>query len=101
MQTEQGGFQVADMDRAIRFYTQKLSFKLDFRGVNEEEKEEYAFVSYGNARLELILDMINGYCDKKAVLSAFLYGDRGYGKGHAGIEREEHKKNKGTTEDRR
>ena len=61
MQTDHGGFQVTDMDRAILFYTQKLSFKLDFRGVNEEEKEEYAFVSHGNARLELIRDMVNGY----------------------------------------
>lgn len=55
------GFQVKDMDKAILFYTGKLSFTLDFRSINEDEQEEYAFVSLGEARLELIQDMQNEY----------------------------------------
>jgi len=55
------GFQVRNMDDAIRFYTGKLLFQLDFRGVNTEENEEYAFLSLGKARLELIQDLTNEY----------------------------------------
>ncbi|GAG55188.1 unnamed protein product [marine sediment metagenome] len=54
-------FQVSDMDSSISFYTQKLGFKLNFRSKNEEEKEEYAFLEYGNARLELIQDLKEEY----------------------------------------
>ncbi len=53
------GFQVRDMDKAIQFYIEKLSFSLNFRTINEEEQEEYAFVSLGEARLELIRDLAN------------------------------------------
>jgi len=55
------GFQVKNMDAAIKFYIEKLRFKLDYRAVNSEEQEEYAFLSLGKARLELIRDMINEY----------------------------------------
>ena len=55
------GFQVRNMDDAIRFYTEKLLFQLDFRGINTEENEEYAFLSLGKARLELIQDLANEY----------------------------------------
>lgn len=55
------GFQVKNMDAAIKFYTEKLSFKLDYRAINEEEQEEYAFLSLGKARLELIQDLVNEY----------------------------------------
>ena len=61
MEMDHCGFQVKNMDDAIRFYTDKLLFKLDFRGVNDEEQEEYAFLSLGNARLELIQDLVNKY----------------------------------------
>lgn len=61
MKADHCGFQVKNMDKAILFYTEKLGFTLDFRGVNGEEKEEYAFISLGNARIELIRDMINEY----------------------------------------
>lgn len=54
-------FQVSDMDSSINFYTQKLGFKLNFRSKNEEEQEEYAFLEYGNARLELIQDLKEEY----------------------------------------
>ena len=54
-------FQVSDMDSSISFYTQKLGFKLNFRSTNEEEQEEYAFLEYGNARLELIKNLKEEY----------------------------------------
>jgi len=55
------GFQVKNLDSAIQFYTEKLLFKLDYRAINEEEQEEYAFLSLGRARLELIQDLVNEY----------------------------------------
>ncbi|MEO8416881.1 MAG: VOC family protein [Ginsengibacter sp.] len=55
------GFQVKNLDIAIKFYTEKLLFKLDYRAINEEEQEEYAFLSLGKARLELIQDLVNEY----------------------------------------
>jgi len=61
MQMDHGGFQVKNLDIAIQFYTEKLLFKLDYRAVNEQEQEEYAFLSLGNARLELIQDLVNEY----------------------------------------
>ena len=54
-------FQVSDMDSSIDFYTQKLGFKLNFRSVNKEEQEEYAFLEYGDVRLELIRDLTGEY----------------------------------------
>jgi lactoylglutathione lyase len=61
MQMDHCGFQVKNLDIAIKFYTEKLLFKLDYRAVNEEEREEYAFLSLGKARLELIQDLVNEY----------------------------------------
>ena len=61
MQMDHCGFQVKDLDTAIKFYTEKLLFKLDYRAINEEEQEEYAFLSLGKARLELIEDLVNEY----------------------------------------
>ena len=50
-------FQVGDMDAAIRFYVEKLGFKLFSRAVNQEEREEFVFVALGDLRLELIQDL--------------------------------------------
>ena len=61
MQMDHCGFQVKNLDASIQFYTEKLQFKLDYRAVNEQEKEEYAFLSLGKARLELIQDLVNEY----------------------------------------
>ena len=55
------GFQVSNINFSISFYTQKLGFKLKFRSVNDEEQEEYAFLEYGNASLELIQDLRGEY----------------------------------------
>jgi len=54
-------FQVSDMDSSIDFYTQKLGFRLNFRSVNQEEQEEFAFMEHGDARLELIQDLKGEY----------------------------------------
>lgn len=61
MQMDHCGFQVKNLDSAIEFYTEKLLFKLDYRAVNEKEQEEYAFLSLGKARVELIQDLLNEY----------------------------------------
>ena len=61
MKADHCGFQVKGMDEAITFYTEKLGFQLDHRAVNQEEREEYAFLSLGTARLELIQDLTNEY----------------------------------------
>ena len=37
-------FQVSNMDASIRFYTEALGLKLLFRHVNEEVREDYAFL---------------------------------------------------------
>jgi len=59
---DHAALQVRNMDAAIAFYTGKLSFCLDFRAVNEQEKEEYAFISSGDLRIELIRDLENDFC---------------------------------------
>ncbi|MEO6722262.1 MAG: VOC family protein [Ferruginibacter sp.] len=61
MQMDHCGFQVRNMDAAIKFYTEKLLFKLDHRAINDAEQEEYAFLSLGKARIELIQDLVTAY----------------------------------------
>ena len=61
MNADHCAFQVRSLDAAILFYTGKLGFHLDFRAVNEVEREAYAFVSLGMARLELIQDLVHDY----------------------------------------
>lgn len=61
MNADHCGFQVRSLDDAIRFYTEKLGFHLDFCAVNEAEQEAYAFVSLGTAKLELIQDLMHEY----------------------------------------
>jgi catechol 2,3-dioxygenase-like lactoylglutathione lyase family enzyme len=50
-------FQVSDMDAAVRFYVEKLGFALASRQVDEAEHEEFAFLTLGEVRLELIRDL--------------------------------------------
>jgi lactoylglutathione lyase len=50
-------FQVSDMDAAIAFYVDRLGFTLNFRATNADEGEEYAFLTLGDLRLELIQDL--------------------------------------------
>jgi len=50
-------FQVSNMDAAIQFYVEKLNFTLASRAVNQDEMEEYVFLTLGDLRLELIQDL--------------------------------------------
>jgi len=50
-------FQVGDMDAAVRFYVEKLGFTLASRQADEAEHEEFAFLTLGEVRLELIRDL--------------------------------------------
>jgi lactoylglutathione lyase len=59
MSADHCGFQVRSLEEAIRFYTEKLGFTLDTQAVNEAEREAYAFLSRGTARLELIQDLVH------------------------------------------
>jgi lactoylglutathione lyase len=61
MNFDHAAFQVSDINSSIEFYTQKLGFKLKFRSVNEDQQEEYAFLEYGDACLELIQDLKGEY----------------------------------------
>jgi lactoylglutathione lyase len=61
MKFDHAALQVQNMDRAIAFYTEKLAFTLNHRAINQEEQEEYAFISAGNVRIELIQDLTNSY----------------------------------------
>ena len=61
MKFDHAALQVQDMDRAIAFYTEKLAFTLNYRAINQEEQEEYAFISAGNVRIELIKDLGDDY----------------------------------------
>ncbi|RKR82017.1 methylmalonyl-CoA epimerase [Mucilaginibacter gracilis] len=61
MKFDHAALQVQNMDRAIAFYTEKLGFTLNHRAINQEEQEEYAFISAGNVRIELIQDLTNDY----------------------------------------
>lgn len=61
MKFDHAALQVKNMDTAIAFYTEKLGFSLNNRAINEEEQEEYAFISAGDVRIELIMDLVNDY----------------------------------------
>lgn len=58
---DHSAFQVSNMDAAIEWYRNTLGFEFLFRGTNEEEKEEYAFLKYGESRLELIHDLVTPF----------------------------------------
>ena len=61
MKFDHAALQVQSMDRAIAFYTEKLAFILNHRAINEEEQEEYAFISAGDVRIEFIQDLTGDY----------------------------------------
>jgi lactoylglutathione lyase len=61
MNFDHAAFQVSDMALAIKWYTEKLGFKFLFQGTNEEQREEYSFLSYGDSKLELIQDLVIPY----------------------------------------
>ncbi len=47
-------FAVSNMEESIRFYTEKLGLQLLSRSVDEEEREEFAFLALKGGNLELI-----------------------------------------------
>lgn len=61
MKFDHAALQVKNMDDAIAFYTGKLGFSLNHRAINDEEQEEYAFISAGDVRIELIVDLVNNF----------------------------------------
>jgi catechol 2,3-dioxygenase-like lactoylglutathione lyase family enzyme len=60
-------FQVGNMDAAIQFYVEKLNFTLSSRAVNQDEMEEYAFLTLGDLRLELIQDLDQAAYEKPQI----------------------------------
>ncbi len=60
-------FQVGNMDAAIQFYVEKLGFALASRAVNQEEMEEFVFVTLGDLRLELIADLSQAAHQKPSI----------------------------------
>ena len=50
-------FQVRHMDTSLRWYTEKLGFTLAHRSVNPNQGEDYAILTQGDFRLELIQDL--------------------------------------------
>jgi lactoylglutathione lyase len=60
-------FQVGNMDAAIQFYVEKLGFALSSRAVNEEEMEEFVFVTLSDLRLELIGDLSQAAHQKPSI----------------------------------
>lgn len=50
-------FQVSNIDNAIDWYVKVLGFEWLFKGDNILENEVYAFLTYGESRLELIQDL--------------------------------------------
>lgn len=57
--------EVSDLDRAIEFYAQALGFTLASRAINEEQKEEYCFLTSEGTSLELISDLKKGHGEKR------------------------------------
>lgn len=54
MAYDHGAFRVKNLADAIAFYTEKLGFQFLFQNRSEEHGEQYAFLAYQGARLELI-----------------------------------------------
>ena len=57
--------EVSNLDRAIKFYTKDLGFTLKSRAVNEEQQEEYCFLTSEGTCLELISDLKKTYGGKQ------------------------------------
>ena len=53
--------EVADVDRAIQFYTEKMGFRLKSQATNAEAQEVYCFLESEGTSLELISDLKKRY----------------------------------------
>jgi catechol 2,3-dioxygenase-like lactoylglutathione lyase family enzyme len=56
--------EVSDLDRAIKFYTEKLGFVLHSRATNEEQQEDFCFLKSEGTTIELISDLEKTYGQK-------------------------------------
>ncbi|MCD7854479.1 MAG: VOC family protein [Clostridiales bacterium] len=65
MAYDHAAFQVSDLERSIRFYTEKLGFKLLNRTKAENYGEIGAFLDFNGARLELLQSINKGFVPKK------------------------------------
>ncbi|NIA13014.1 MAG: VOC family protein [Nitrospiraceae bacterium] len=63
-------FEVADLDTAIRFYTETLGMTLMFREVDEEHGEAFAFLELEGGNLEL-LQVLDGGAPPHEVARSF------------------------------
>ena len=61
MAYDHGAFRVKNLERAIKFYTDKLGFTLLFLSGSEQYEEKGAFLEYNGARLELIETIGSSY----------------------------------------
>ena len=59
--------EVSDLERAIRFYTDKLGFALKSKNINHEQKEAYCFLESEGTCLELISDLIKIYSENQTI----------------------------------
>lgn len=56
MKLDHAAFQVSDIDKSIDFYVNRLGFKLCSKEVDYNERETFAFLELGDARIELLQD---------------------------------------------
>ncbi|MCP4111106.1 MAG: VOC family protein [Desulfobacteraceae bacterium] len=59
--------EVSNLDRSVKFYTEDLGFILKSRATNEEQQEEYCFLTSEGTTLELISDMKKTYGAKQKI----------------------------------
>ena len=61
---DHGAFRVRSLEEAIKFYTEKLGFRLLFTSESKEYGEKGAFLEYNGARLELLETIGQTYVPK-------------------------------------
>jgi catechol 2,3-dioxygenase-like lactoylglutathione lyase family enzyme len=59
--------EVSDLERAIRFYTDKLGFTLKSKNINYEQQEAYCFLESEGTCLELISDLEKVYRENRTI----------------------------------
>lgn len=61
MKFDHQAFQVSDIDRSIEFYVNRLGFRFCSKETDNNEKEIFAFIELGDARIELLQDLEKPY----------------------------------------
>ena len=57
MRIDHVAFEVADLGQSMHFYCDSLGFKETWRHRNDEEQEECVFLTLGDVRLELLVQL--------------------------------------------